>query len=227
MLAMLKAIIFDVDGTLAETEEWHRRAFNSAFLMEGLDWFWDRPLYTELLKVTGGKERIRHFLADQGMPPPESAAIDRVHMLKNAVYAEFVAQGMVALRPGMIPLFDEATAAGIRLAICTTTSLANVEALMTAALGPGWRARFPVVVTGDMVTCKKPAPEAYLRALEHLDLAPEAAVAIEDSRNGLIAAREAGLRVVCIRSRYCSADDLSGAVAVLNENQPLLLSQVI
>lgn len=222
---MLSALIFDVDGTLAETEEFHRRAFNVAFMLERLDWFWDKPLYIDLLKVTGGRERILHFIACHlGEPLPEKDALAlRLHRTKNRIYAEFVAGGQVPLRPGIAELIAEARAAGLRLAIATTTSPANVEALMASTLGNDWRAVFPIVVAGDMVGAKKPAADVYLRALDDLGLPASSAIAIEDSRNGVLSARAAGLKVVCVTSAFSAGDDLTGASAVFGNPATLTL----
>lgn len=147
---MLKALIFDVDGTLAETEKHRRLAFNQAFMLEGHDWHWDARLYARLLAVTGGKERIRAFIeADARERMSEAARMaPRLHRVKTRLYTHAVAAGAIALRPGLSRLIDEARHAGLRLAIATTTSLPNVEALLRVALGPAWRDIFPIVVAG-------------------------------------------------------------------------------
>lgn len=223
----IEALIFDVDGTLAETEEFHRRAFNAAFTTLGLDWFWDRPLYADLLKVTGGRERIRHFMDHYLSGTGEARdMVALLHQRKNRVYAGFVANRQVPLRPGMRELIAAAQGAGLKLAIATTTSPANVDALLTAALGSGWREVFPVMVAGDMVKAKKPAPDVYHAALARLRVAPEAALAIEDSRNGVLSATGAGLRVAAVRSAYTAQDDLSGAVRVFDDPVDLTLASL-
>lgn len=221
-------LIFDVDGTLAETEEHHRIAFNQAFMLEGLDWYWDAALYARLLAVTGGKERIRAFIEAEARERLSDAATlgPRLHRLKTRLYNHAVAGGAVALRPGMAELIAEARGAGLRLAIATTTSMANVETLLRVALGASWREIFPVVVAGDMAPSKKPAPDAYLQALALLGIAPDEALAIEDSRNGVVAAVGAGLPVVGLRSLYCARDDLSGAVAVFERSEDMRLDAI-
>lgn len=212
------ALIFDVDGTLAETEELHRRAFNYAFARHGLDWHWERAAYKDLLRVTGGKERIRDFHARQWIAPPLSDAdIAELHRTKTAHYAELVDTGCCALRPGVADLLSAAKARGQRLAIATTTSHGNIDALLSRTLGPRWAADFDAIVAGDDVTHKKPAPHVYLEILARLKLAPSDCVAIEDSANGLIAASRANIPVLITRSMYFRDDDFRDARLVLDD----------
>lgn len=209
----LGALIFDVDGTLAETEEYHRLAFNRAFEEAGLTWFWDEDLYRDLLRTTGGKERIRAFIDrfDPPRPPDASGLITRLHHRKTALYLDYLARHGIPLRPGMADLIANARAAGLKLAIATTTNLPNVEGLLSRALGSRWRQAFPVVIAGDMVAAKKPAPDVYLAALEALGLPASRCLALEDSTHGIASARAAGLAVIACRSAYLPNDDLSGA----------------
>lgn len=213
MLDRVTAAIFDVDGTLAETEEVHRRAFNRAFADFGLEWRWDERLYRQLLLVTGGKERLAHFLDRNGLTT--SVAIAELHRVKTHYYGEMIADGAAPLRPGVAETLEAARAAGVELAIATTTSAQNVEALLKPALGADWRHIFPKILAGDMVERKKPAPDIYQLALAELKAPPADCVAIEDSRNGVLAARGAGLTVLAVRSTYCRDDDLSDADLVL------------
>jgi HAD superfamily hydrolase (TIGR01509 family) len=211
----LKALIFDVDGTLAETEELHRAAFNEVFAAAGLAWHWDQALYAQLLAVTGGKERIAHFQASTKLPDPLGAtAIAALHADKTARYAARVAEGGLALRPGVRRLLNEAHQAGLRLAIATTTSRPNVEALL-AACAP--LPAFDVIAAGDEVARKKPAPDIYQAALAALDLRPDACLAIEDTENGLRSAAGAGLRCVMTVSVYGGTGPFPGAAAVLSD----------
>ncbi len=213
----LEALIFDVDGTLAETEEVHRQAFNASFARAGLGWHWDQALYAKLLEVTGGKERIRHYIeAHGGIPALDLAAVARLHADKTADYTALVASGAVALRPGVLRLLDEARAAGLTLAIATTTSPANVEALLRATIGPDGPARFAVVAAGDCVPAKKPAPDIYRFALAHLKLPPNACIAFEDTPNGLRSARDAGIATVITTSLYGGIDGFDDALAVVD-----------
>ena len=225
VIDQLDALIFDVDGTLAETEEAHRLAFNKAFAEAGLDWDWTPDLYRKLLKVTGGKERIAWFMASRTEDPlaGREADIDllirRLHARKTELYATRVAAGAVTLRPGIEPLIREARRRDVRLAIATTTSWPNVEALIGAALGRevlGW---FDAVACGDMAALKKPAPDVYDLALAALGIPAARAVAIEDSWNGVRAAKAAGLAVIATPSLYSANDDFTEADVVCEPHQ--------
>lgn len=223
---LLKALIFDVDGTLAETEELHRICFNEAFANAGHDWEWPRELYCQLLKVTGGKERIRHYLDCMGLDLGTDAAarIGELHAEKNRLYAHRTASG-VALRPGVRRLIAEARACGLAVAVATTTSRVNLDALFAAAFGTAGTAWFSAIVTGEDVSRKKPDPEAYLQVLDHLGLTPGECVAFEDSRNGLLAAKAAGLPVILTPSLYTQDEDLREGDCVVSDlgelGQPL------
>lgn len=218
---MLQALIFDVDGTLAETEEVHRAAFNAVFDEMGLGWHWDRPMYGRLLDVTGGKERITHFIATENPSQvPDAAggsmadAIAAMHRRKTDIYNEMVASGGLELRPGVEQVIRAAKASGMRLAIATTTSLPNVESLLSATLGSDGIALFETIAAGDMVQQKKPAPDVFLLALEKLGLPARNCLALEDSLNGLNSAHAAGLATLITRSAYTAHQDFKGALAV-------------
>lgn len=225
-LRVLKALIFDVDGTLAETEEAHREAFNRVFSEEGLAWHWDQALYRRLLDVTGGKERIAYYLRDfdppragvpkdaQGDGQALKAWIAGLHARKTAIYNSIIAEGGVPLRPGVEALLRQARNEGVGLAIATTTSLPNVESLLDSTLGQSWRNLFQAIAAGDMVKAKKPAADVYLLALQKLGLAAEGCVALEDSVNGVCSARAAGLPVVVTRSTYTDHQIFDGAALV-------------
>ena len=221
-MTAIQALVFDVDGTLAETErDGHRPAFNAAFAEHGLDWHWNEALYGQLLAVTGGKERIRHY-AEQGAPemagrPEFDSLVKQLHAAKTAHYVRLVETGRIPLRPGVAGLISEARARGIRLAIATTTSPENVTALLTATLGedaPGW---FEVIGAGDVVPAKKPAPDIYTWVLARLGLPASACLAIEDSENGLKSALAAGLRCLITTNAYTVDQDFSGAQCVLDD----------
>ncbi|MCA1373695.1 MULTISPECIES: HAD family hydrolase [unclassified Bradyrhizobium] len=212
------ALIFDVDGTLAETEELHRQAFNLAFARLGLDWQWDRAVYKDLLRVTGGKERMRaHHKRLVTAPPLSDMEIEELHRIKTKHYAELVETGCCPLRPGVTDLLTAAKARGQRLAIATTTSHGNIDALLSRALGKRWAADFDAIVAGDDVRHKKPAPDVYLEILARLNLEASDCVAIEDSANGLIAASRAGIPVLITRSMFFGDDDFTGAHIVLDD----------
>ncbi len=215
----LQGLIWDVDGTLVDNEEHHREAFNAAFTAAGLDWHWDRAIYQELLGVTGGRERIAHFVHTHD---PERAArpgfddfVRELHADKTRRYGALLDAG-VELRPGVARLIDAALHAGLPQAIATTTSRVNVERLLARTLGERVLGRFAAVATGELVTAKKPAPDLYLVALEGLGLTGGACLAIEDTSLGLRAARTAGVPVVITVSRYSGEDDFSGALAVVD-----------
>jgi len=207
----LRALIFDVDGTLAETEEVHRRAFNETFAAHGMDWNWSRADYAELLKTTGGKERMRRHREDIGAAGPSDEEIAAMHVEKTARYAALIAAGEVELRPGVEELVAQARAAGLRVAVATTTNRPNVEALTLATWGLPAEEVFDVIAAGDEVGAKKPAPDVFLLALDRLGLPAQAAIAFEDSVNGVRSAKGAGLRVLVTPSAYTEDEDFSAA----------------
>ncbi|MDP3537510.1 MAG: HAD family hydrolase [Azonexus sp.] len=227
----LRALIFDVDGTLAETErDGHLPAFNAAFAEAGLDWHWDGPLYGHLLNITGGKERIRyyasHFAPEVAARPDFDALVRKLHLTKTAHYVRRVEQGRLPLRPGVARLINEARQAGIRLAIATTTAPENVDALLKASLGPEAVSWFEVIGAGDIVAAKKPAPDIYQWVLERLKLTAADCLAIEDSENGLKSALTAGLRCLITVNEYTSDQDFSGACGVLSDLGAISLKEL-
>jgi beta-phosphoglucomutase-like phosphatase (HAD superfamily) len=216
-MTLIDTVIFDVDGTLAETEEVHRLAFNRAFSDFGLPWVWDKALYLDLLTVTGGKERIGNYVSRLGSEPPLTPeTIAALHKRKTEIYTQMVAQGEIELRAGIADFLAQARERGLTLAIATTTTPANIDALLLATLGADWRGVFPVVAAGDMVSRKKPAPDIYVLALQLLGKPAETCVAIEDSRNGVQSALAAGLRVIAVRSAF-SESDFAGASVKLDD----------
>lgn len=219
--ATLRALIFDVDGTLADTELAHLAAFNEAFDEAGLGWRWDVPLYTRLLETSGGKERIAAYWAQVqgGVRAIEANAladsVQRIHDLKTAAYERRVARGEVALRPGVLALIDAAHAAGLRLAIATTTSPVNIAALLRTAIGPDWSLLFQVVEDASTAPRKKPHPQVYQQTLERLRLPASACLAFEDSANGLRAAAGAELATIVTPNAFTADHDFAGALRVL------------
>lgn len=219
---MLAALLFDVDGTLAETErDGHRNAYNAAFAEFGLDWHWSTDFYGTLLPVAGGKERLRHFVQHSGAPEANRPDIDdligEIYATKTQLFQQWLASDAAALRPGVARLIREAHEQGVALGVVTTTSPGNVTGLLEQQLGTGSTQWFSVIVAGDMVPAKKPAPDAYLRALEHLGVSAAECVAIEDSGIGLRAALGAGIPTVITVNDYTAADDFTGALAVLSD----------
>lgn len=233
-MAQLEALIFDVDGTLADTErDGHRPAFNQAFEEAGLSWRWSVADYAELLTVTGGKERIAYFMQrhlPEFKPPGDvQAFIADLHRRKTAHYLRLLREGHIPLRPGVKRLLDEARAAGLRLAIATTTTPENVSQLLEATLGRESIAWFEVIGAGDVVPAKKPAPDIFVYALEKLGLDAAVCMAFEDSQNGLLSAHGAGLSTIVTTNDYTQAQDFQAAVLVVDQfgepDQPFTLQR--
>ena len=217
----LQALIFDVDGTLADTESVHMAAFNHAFAEVGLDWVWTPELYIDLLEISGGKERILHYWKQVN---PDVRSIDahalqdqiaRMHELKTAAYEAAVNSGAVSLRPGVLKLMDDALAAGLQLSIATTTSPVNIAALLRHAVGEDWRINFSAIGDASTAPIKKPHPQVYLQMLDALKLSARQCLAFEDSSNGLRAATAAGLSTIVTPNAFTAHHDLTGALKVV------------
>ena len=215
---MLKAIIFDVDGTLADTEKAHLQAFNSAFAALNLRWRWSEALYTELLAITGGRERLFHYwklyeTADFERHNPDviTTRLNLIHAKKTQFYTRLIRNEGIPLRPGIRELIETAHQQGIKLAIATTTTPQNVQALLETTLGPDWQTFFPIIEDASTASRKKPDPLVYRQALARLGEQPEQCIAIEDSENGVKAAAAAGLRVVVNRTAFTNHQVFDGA----------------
>jgi beta-phosphoglucomutase-like phosphatase (HAD superfamily) len=217
----IKAIIFDVDGTLADTEDGHRKSFNKAFAECGLDWNWDVALYDKLLKVTGGKERITYFVSDflPGFAKPADfeGFVKNLHAIKTMHYTKMLGEGHIPLRPGVKRLIHDAHAAGIALAIATTTTPENVSALLEVGLGNNWADLFSANGCGDIVPHKKPAPDIYFWVLEKLGLSADECIALEDSENGLRSSLAAGLKTFVTTNHYTRNQNFAGASGVSDD----------
>ena len=228
----LQALIFDVDGTLADTERAHLAAFNQAFAEMGMGWVWDEALYTELLDISGGKERILHYWKTTRADMREVGAmalndtVNRLHELKTTAYEAAVNDGAVSLRPGVLMLMDEALAQGLQLAIATTTSPVNIAALMRRDMGADWRLNFTAIGDASTAPIKKPHPQVYLQMLDALQLKSIDCIALEDSSNGLRAATAAGLATVITPTTYTAHHDFGAALRVVPDLSQVNLAQL-
>ncbi|MDE1171732.1 MAG: HAD-IA family hydrolase [Verrucomicrobium sp.] len=214
----MEALIFDCDGVLADTErDGHRVAFNRAFAAEGLAVTWDTALYGRLLLIGGGKERMRAYFDEAGWPVPPAerdAFIGRLHALKTDFFMQTISSGELPVRPGICRIVDEAYAAGVVLAVCSTSAERAVREVVRRLLGPQREARFAGIFAGDIVAKKKPDPAIYQYAARELSLDPQRCLVVEDSRNGLLAALGAGMKCVVTQSAYTAEEDFTGAAAV-------------
>ena len=229
----LKGIIFDVDGTIADTEEFHRQAFNLAFREFELDWHWSEDDYRDILSISGGKERFKRCL-DQDLKLKNSlqdvpAFIRSLHKCKSSHYRQLLESGAITLRPGIKRVIDEALHSGIKLGIATSSSTANFNTLIKQTLGLDPEEVFSTIVTSDIVHDKKPCPAAYQCALAGMAMDPEHCIAIEDTANGSQAAQHAGIQVVITTHTYTKDNDFAGAALVVDhlgeKDQPNTVSQ--
>ncbi len=217
--ASLGAVIFDVDGTIADTERHgHRVAFNLAFEDLGLPYRWGEEEYGTLLETPGGEHRLTGYLATQGIGPVERASLAKdLHRRKQEIFLDLMHRGAAPLRPGVDRLLDELEAEGIRVAVATTAGRSWVGELLTTLLGPRRAGRFEAVVTGEDVRARKPDPEVYLLALHRLGCAAASALAIEDSEVGVAAAKGAGLACLAVRNGYTVSHDFVHADLVVED----------
>jgi len=217
-MSEIKAIFFDQDGVVIDTEkDGHRIAFNETFKEFGYDVEWDVDQYYELLQIAGGKERMRHYFHTEGLlvdlkPDEEDELIKKLHKRKTEIFIGLIERGKLPLRPGVKRLMKEAMDHDLIIGICTT---ANERAANAIAKGVLKEITFEFVLAGDVVSRKKPDPEIYLLALEKTGLKPEECLVIEDSRNGILAAKEAGMPVVATTNVYTEKEDLTEADIVV------------
>ena len=228
----LQALIFDVDGTLADTESVHLAAFNHAFKEMGMSWVWSEALYTELLNISGGKERIFHYWKSIHPEVRELGSgalndtVNRLHELKTAAYESAVTEGAVNLRPGVLQLMEEACQANMQLAIATTTSPVNIAALLSRAIGPDWRTWFVAIGDASTAPIKKPHPQVYLQMLAALKLSADQCIAFEDSSNGLRSATAAGIATVISPTHFTQMHDFRDALCVAQDLAQLDLASL-
>ncbi|MCA0304201.1 MAG: HAD-IA family hydrolase [Proteobacteria bacterium] len=218
-MASLRALLFDVDGTIADTEELHRLCYNQAFVRSGVDWQWDRALYTELLMVSGGIDRL-HAYVDRLAPDPAErdrlrVLIPFIHRTKSQEYARRLEEGQVQIRPGVIALMEEATAAGVAIGCVSSSNWDNVGTLLGKVFRSAEAIRIDSRVGGEMVPRRKPAPDVYELLVRMMRVPADACVAVEDSPNGVASARAAGVRVLATPSQWTAGQDFSSANRVL------------
>jgi HAD superfamily hydrolase (TIGR01509 family) len=216
---MIEALLWDVDGTLAETErDGHRVAFNQAFQALNISWRWNEQRYATLLKVSGGRERLLHDMRFQEDAPAElrdrETLAERVHQLKNELYAGIVARGLLKLRGGVRELMEDCMRARVRMGIVTTTSRCNVDALLGSQVGADWASQFSAIICAEQAPKKKPHPQAYFLALQALRVEPHRTVAIEDAPAGISAAQAAGVPVIITHSHYFPSATSERALAI-------------
>jgi HAD superfamily hydrolase (TIGR01509 family) len=217
-MPILKAIFFDMDGVIIDTErDGHRVAFNQTFKEFGYSFQWGVEHYGELIKISGGKERMRHDFMSRGMngfePGQSNDLIQELHKRKTDIFISLIESGKLPLRPGIHRFMKEAVSEGLILGVCTT---ANERAATAITKGLLADIEFAFVFAGDMVHKKKPDPEIYLLAIEKTKLSAENCLVVEDSRNGILAAKRAGISVLATTNQYTENEDLSQADIIVS-----------
>ncbi|MBN2588565.1 MAG: HAD-IA family hydrolase [Sedimentisphaerales bacterium] len=220
-MSKIKALIFDCDGVLVDTErDGHRVAFNRAFKAKGLNIEWDAPLYGRLLEIAGGKERMKFYFNENGWPESiedKDAFIKEMHKLKTDLFMQIIESGELPLRPGVARIIDEAIANNLKLAVCSTSNERAVNLVVEKLLGEKRKSYFNAILAGDVVSKKKPDPEIYNLALERLKLKPDECVVVEDSTNGFLAAKAAGMHCIVTTNGYTEKDNFPEAELVVPE----------
>jgi HAD superfamily hydrolase (TIGR01509 family) len=212
-MSKIKAILFDQDGVIIDTErDGHRVSFNMTFKEFGFTDEWGVDYYHELLQIAGGKERMKHHSLTQGFKPPVppeeiDELVKTMHKRKTALFVELIETGQLPLRPGIHRFMKEAMDAGLIIGVCTTSNEQAAKAITGKILAD---IKFDIVLAGDVVSKKKPDPEIYNLALSKIGLTPEECVVIEDSKNGVLAAKAANMHAVVTTNYYTEKEDVSG-----------------
>ena len=220
-MSKIKALIFDCDGVLVDTErDGHRVSFNRAFKAKGLNIEWDVPLYGRLLEIAGGKERMKFYFNEHGWPESiddKDAFIKEMHKLKTDLFMQIIESGELPLRPGVARIIDEAIANNLKLAVCSTSNERAVNLVVEKMLGEKRKEHFNAILAGDVVSKKKPDPEIYNLALQRLGLKPDECVVVEDSTNGFLAAKAAGMHCIVTTNGYTEKEEFPEAELVVPE----------
>lgn len=217
----MEALIFDCDGVLVDTErDGHRIAFNMAFANKGIDVVWSIEEYKKLLKVAGGKERMKYYFDENGWPAQftdQEELIFSLHKQKTQFFMQLIESGALPLRPGIKRIVDEAIVHNLKLAVCSTSNEKSVRLIVKLLLGKKRASNFQAILAGDIVTRKKPDPEIYNLCIEKLNINPQDCMVIEDSRNGLIAAKAANFNCLITTNAYTADEDFTEADILVNE----------
>ena len=218
-MSKIKAVFFDQDGVIIDTErDGHRVSFNMTFKEFGFTDEWDVAYYHELLQVGGGKERMKHHWKTKGFSKPLTEEeiddlVKEMHKRKTALFVELIETGKLPLRPGIHRFMKEAMEAGLKLAVTTTSNEQAAKAVTETVLSD---IKFDLIIAGDMVSKKKPDPEIYNMALAKLGLNKDEAFVVEDSKNGLAAAKAAGLKTIVTTNYYTEQEDVSAGDVIVS-----------
>jgi HAD superfamily hydrolase (TIGR01509 family) len=222
---MERALIFDCDGVLADTElHGHLAAFNQMWEKLGVPWRWSSEQYAVKLKIGGGKERMASLFQEPEFrkvfkvpesPEERKDLLAAWHKEKTAIYQQIIASGAIPPRSGIKRIAEAALGAGWKLAVASTSAKPSVDAVLVHVVGAATAQQF-TVLAGDVVVAKKPAPDIYLLAVGKLGVEVKNSVAIEDSRNGLLSADSAGIPVLVTTSWFTREENFSEARLVVS-----------
>ncbi len=217
---LLSAVLFDVDGTIAETEDLHRKSFNESFKEFNLDWFWDEAIYKELINVGDGSERIEYYIKRAWPEMMEyknlTKYINSIHKVKNEIFEDHILESEISPRPGVARLINELKENNIRMAIVSSNSEANLLTLFKKGLNIDPNSTFDLIAHGECTKNKRPSPEIYEWILEKLRLPSQSCIAIEDSLRGLESAKNANIKVLVTPSTFTLDEDFSNAQLVVS-----------